>query len=322
MVNSESGPDTARMGWSRTRWHALLYLGAILAFCSISPPARLLWRRRSADDAEQRKRRFANITIALRALGFATLIFLAFAYRDRHDHRIITLHPFSIRTQWYGILGLIGWAYLMAALVFLIFRTNAVALLTCTALMLGFYAADRNGLFGDLWLARHVSIGETLGSQAAITTAGVLLASILLSPTTTTLRSRFRFTLLFIAACAAAALITYRTWGISKNDATPAWCMWACVVTATLWLLFYLIADVWGFKRLTWPLAIAGMNVLLAYLISEGLESWLREAHLGHWYERLAAGGLNQAIARSVGVSALILLITAVLNRIGFRVRL
>ena len=309
MVNSEGGPSTDVMGWSATLWRSLLYVAAILAFCDINP------RRGRAPAVKW-------VTVGLRVLGFATLIFLAFAYRDRHEHRIITLHPFSIRTQWYGILGLIGWAYLMAALVFLIFRTNQTAVATCVALMLGFYAADRSGLFDHLWLARHVSIGETLGSQAAITTAGVLLASILLTPQMTTLWSRIRFTLLFIAACAAAALLTYRPWGISKNEATPAWCMWACVVTAALWLVFYLIADVWGWQRLTWPLAIAGTNVLLAYLISEGLESWLREAHLSRWYGHLAAGGLNHAIARSLGVAAVILIITAALNRVGFRVRI
>src|SRR5213075_1772136 len=34
MVNSESGPSSKHMGWSRNAWTSLLYLAAILSFCS------------------------------------------------------------------------------------------------------------------------------------------------------------------------------------------------------------------------------------------------------------------------------------------------
>src|SRR5262249_14866698 len=114
MVNSESGPDTKMMGWTRTKWHALMYASAICAFCSSTLPPRI-WGTLATRWA--RPVRYLNI--GLRVLGLATLIFLAFCYRDRHDHRIITLSPFAIRTEWYGILGLIGWAYLEASIVYL-----------------------------------------------------------------------------------------------------------------------------------------------------------------------------------------------------------
>src|SRR5947209_6909761 len=69
------------------------------------------------------------IARALGVVAFAALVYLAFAFRGKDDHRIITLSPFSIHTEWYGILGLIGWAYLVAAIVFLVFRGHRTALL-------------------------------------------------------------------------------------------------------------------------------------------------------------------------------------------------
>jgi len=99
MVNSESGPSGKLMGWSRTAWTSLLYLAAILSFCSLRPRV---------------------LAIVLRVIGWGTMIFLAFAYRGSKGERIIELHStwpiVSIRTEWYGILGLIGWAYLVACI--------------------------------------------------------------------------------------------------------------------------------------------------------------------------------------------------------------
>ena len=68
--------------------------------------------------------------------------------------------------------------------------------------------------------------------------------------------------------------------------------------------------------------AIAGANVLLAYLISEGMESWFRILHLSNWYDCLAEPTLTHAVARSVTCAALILALSALLNRVGFRLKL
>jgi hypothetical protein len=70
------------------------------------------------------------------------------------------------------------------------------------------------------------------------------------------------------------------------------------------------------------PLSIAGGNVLLAYLISEMLPSVLDLLDLGDWYGRLGQANLACAIGRSVGCAAAILLVTALLNRAGFRLKL
>ena len=201
MVNAEEGPSS-RPHLSRDWWTALMFGSAILAFCRIAP----FWVKK--DDA-QRQHRWQMISLISRSVGFAGIIALAFLYsKNSHRHgvamtsHIITLVPFSIRTSWYGILGLIGWAYFMGAIVYLIFREKRLPLAVCTALLLGFWVAEHNGSFDNFYLPgfltsfgailsnvigtidAHVNLGEDLGSLAAITTAGVLLATILVTPET------------------------------------------------------------------------------------------------------------------------------------------
>jgi heparan-alpha-glucosaminide N-acetyltransferase len=313
MVNDT--PDSEQMGWSGSLWSTLMFLAAIFAFCSITPPA-------ATENPKKRQHLFRTISTVLRLLGLVSLVILAFAFRGREGHRIISLSPFSIHTSWYGILGLIGWAYLVGAIVYLAFRDNRTALLGCAVLLLCLYPADRKGAFHDFWLARYVGIGEVLGSHPSITVAGILLATILITPGTMGVWSRTRFTLLFIGGFSAGAFLLNGLYGISKNNATPSWCLWACAITAALWLVLYFVSDVRPVRFVARPLAIAGQNVLLAYLISEMLPSALELFNLDEWYGSLAAPGLACAIARSAGCAVLILCATAGLNRLGFRLRL
>jgi predicted acyltransferase len=304
MVNEP--PDPEAMGWSAPLWSVLMYLSAILAFSSLAAAGRPA----------------AGAARAVRVLGWAALAGLAFAYRGADGQRIITLSPFSVHTQWYGILGLIGWAYLVAALAYLAFGVRRTALLGCAALLMCLYPADRTGAFDGSWLSRHVGIGGVLGSQAAIAVFGAMLASILVTPDTAGVRARVTFTLLFIAGCAAAALLLHGLYGIDKNSATPSWCLWACAITAALWLGFYLLCDVWAVRPLARPLAAAGANVLLAYLLSEMLPAALELSHLGGWYGGLAGPDLAHAVARSAGCAAVILSLTCLLNRAGLWLKL
>jgi len=305
-------PDRAALGWPGEWWCVLMYLSAIVAFCSFSPPS-------SASEARRKQWRIAGFWVRL--AGLASLAWLAFAFRDAKGHRIITLATFSVDTSWYGILGLIGWAYLVTALVFLVFRTNRTAILGCMVLLMCLFAADKNGLFEGFWLNRIVGIGETLGSLAAIAVCGLLMGSMLNAADMSSLKARTTFTFWLVASCAAAALLLNRAYGISKNNATPSWCLWACAVTGTLWYGFYLISDVRPVKIISGPLILSGQNVLLAYLISEMLPGLLDALRLSYGYGHLAMT-VPSAIARSTLCSVIILIVSTSLNRIGFRLKL
>jgi predicted acyltransferase len=308
-------PSTEAMGWSGTLWAVLMYTSALLAFSGFSLPGR-------GAKPEQRRADLAKLLGAVKVVGFLGLLALALCYRGKNDERILRLAPFAISTSWYGILGLIGWAYAVGGGVFLAFRQNRAALLACMALLLCLFPAARNGAFEGFFLANWVGIGDTLGSLPSITVAGIILATILRTPDTQTTRSRLRFATLFITGCSAAALLLHGLYGIHKNSATPSWCLWACAITAALWVGFYVISDLKPVPFLSRPFAVAGENVLLAYLLSSVLPSLLVLLGLIDWYSRLAQPYLVNAIGRSVACSVFVLAVTAVLNRLGFRLRL
>ena len=303
MVNGESGGGTA--------WVIAMFLSAIFAFASISP--------RGAPPESATFWKWFNLGV--RIIGFAGLLYAAVIF-NRRGHHILTFNPLHINTSWYGILGLIGWAYFAAATVYLLFRSHRTALLGCVALLACFYPADREGFFENFWPAHFVNFGEALGSLAGIAVAGVLLASALVVPDKRTHSARINFALLFIGGFAFAALLTNGLYGISKNNATPSWCFWADAITGALWVVFYLFCDVKPVSLVAKPLALAGQNVLLAYLLSEMMEAVLNFLHLGNWYGSLSEGSLAGAIARSAGCGVFLLLITVGLNRVGFRLKL
>ena len=306
-------PDSDALGWSGEWWCTFMYLAAIFAFCSISP--------RNVD-AKSKWSAWKISSLVLRVAGLVALVWLAFAFRGDKGQRIITLAPFHLDTDWYGILGLIGWAYLVAAMVYLIFRGHRTAILGSLVLLMCLFAADKKHLFDNFWLNNIVGIGETLGSQAAIAVGGLLLGSILVATDLTSVKARAKFTFWFAAGCAAAAWLLNPLYGISKNNATPSWCLWACCITAALWFLFYLVCDVRPVKIISHPLAFAGQNVLLAYLLSEMLPGLLDVLHLGDWYGGLGESSLTSAVARSALCGVVILLISSGLNRLGFRLKL
>ncbi|GLZ31571.1 hypothetical protein Lesp02_37590 [Lentzea sp. NBRC 105346] len=261
-------PDPARMGMSEALYMVLM-LGAGILFCTT--------------------------VRVLRVAGLAGLLALAFVYTTKKGAHVVNLDPFSIKTGWWGILGLIGWSYLVAALVYLLVRHHRhkrVALFGAVVLLLCLYPIGKIGPF---------KVGE-LAAHSAIAVAGVLFV------TSLTVRSA----LVFIAGSAAGALLLQQFWGISKVHATPPWCLWACAVTAALWLVLHRVP--------AGILAVAGGNVLLAYLLSETFVPLRELAGISEWYDGLgstpAAG-----IARSLAVAVLVLAASIGLNKVGFRLR-
>ncbi len=184
MVNGEGGHANSKlMGFSGTTWTVLMFCSALLAFCSVSPPSWVI-------AGSSTKRIYRGLSLFLRTVGICGMIWAAFVFRGGKDGKqIISLDPFYIHPSWYGILGLIGWSYLVAAISFLAFRTNRTALLGCVILLLCLFAADRKGQFEGFWLSHIVGIGESLGSLASISAAGVLLGTIFLTPETSTVKA-------------------------------------------------------------------------------------------------------------------------------------
>jgi len=249
MVSSEEARPDALL--SPHLWNVLMTIGVILAWQELGP-------------GEGRGRRRA-----LRLAGAALLVLLVFAFRSQEATGLIQIRP-----SWWGILGLIGWAYLVASAIYLLVGERPAVLAGAVALLYCLYLADAAG--HAAWLAPvrpFVSVGSVLGSHAAIVVSGVLL-TLLVRRHQGDPGRLIREALGFALALAVAALLLHhlrdldQAFWYHKNHASVPWCLLASAWTALAWVALYWIVDVKGFRR--WPRLVqtAGENPLLAYLLA------------------------------------------------------
>jgi predicted acyltransferase len=292
-----------------------------------------------------------SLFMALKAVGVIGLLGLLAIYRrEPVDTRLPFLGPVEnwgwLRTEWWGILGLIGWAYLTVALLTLwLGRRREWLAGAIGVLILLHLAMRRGGLFthvdGKAWLGaarpllkslshavdglgQYVGLGDATGSLAAITMAGCLLGSILRRGSdVATPEDRVSWTKTFIVGLLIAGFMTDTFEGINKIGATPTWCLWSAALAASAWLLLYLIIDVAG--RRAWSIVVrpAGANPLVAYflhpIVTESIDAaGFGGALLGY------KDSSNPAIvvAGSFAMAIVICGLTGLLARLGLRVRL
>ena len=262
MVNAENFSDA---GWlSPALWSLLFYAGVFLSF-GLSPAA----HPDAAPTAAARLRRGA---------GVALLVAAALLFRGRGEPGLVELRP-----HWWGILGLIGWAYLVACAIFILLRRNLAAVVGTIPLLYCLYVAHAAGAFsGFSWLSGWIHVGSMLGSQAAITVSGLAMGIVLSSgDSAATPSQRLRFAFLYAVALAAAAHLLHAAHGIhamfifNKNLATPPWCLLSSAITVAVWAALYCIIDLRGSHRWASLLEGAGQNALTAYLLAFVLDAFL-----------------------------------------------
>ncbi len=245
MVNSE---DISGQGWLPARaWVLLVYAAVCLVWMNLPGIRRPL---------------------GFRIAGLLLLVGLAFAFRGTGEPTLIELRP-----SWWGILGLIGWAYLVASVIYLASRGTSLVLAGAIPLLYCVYFADQVGFFAPLsTLDSWVDFGSMLGSHAAITTSGALLGLTLLHPARSH-RSRIVSAAWCGAAFAAAGLLLHSLHGLhpmfiySKNAATPPWCLLSSAWTAWIFAGIYWLVDMTGVRKGTGWLARAGQNALFAFIL-------------------------------------------------------
>jgi len=309
MVNAEQGAVAGV--FSPDAWNVLMTLAAFLVWQT--PP--------STDSAR-------GWSVA-RSLGVVALVALAFLYRSADVTGAIQVRP-----HWWGILGLIGWAYLMSAGAFLLIGARPGRLLAVAAALYGLFFLDQTGVVP--WLVSFqdvLSVGEVLGSHAALVVTGTVLVTWFVQARDhgmalpqASLRS-----VLYGAALIAAGLALHQfkdvsqIFWISKIMATPAWCLISGGLTAIVWAVLLLFVDQAGWRR--WPpvVTIAGEQALLIYLIAPLLGSLLALSAPVFGGENPYAklgGDLLRGTARSIVFAWVVVRLAGWLRTRGLRLRL
>lgn len=233
------------LGYSRAVYYLIMLLGFFLIWNQY--PKDFKWKK------------------GLVALGAACLVFLALTYRTKDGG--------LLHASWWGILGLIGWAYLFCAALYVFCRKRLLAL-PLVWLSLVVVNAVTSGLRdGSTLIAPDNIITNFAGALHLGEGSGPLMAmgGMLLSLCDMSLRSRpgwQRVVLGLTAAFAFLALgiLSHRWWIISKNLGTLPWCFYVTALSVALYTLLRLLEE-HGITRWFAPFRPAGTATLTVYMM-------------------------------------------------------
>jgi heparan-alpha-glucosaminide N-acetyltransferase len=250
-----------------------------------------------------------------RAAGIITLVILALIYKGGEDGSLNNFAP-----QWWGILGLIGWAYLASGLI-TVFAGNRIGVIAaawlffCILSMVNKAGYIPNGSF--ISFVPNAILGGTL---TGLTMGGVLTAYLFRYYRARNANTKMTLVFLgFALLLIAASVITRPYWKLAKLGATPAWLFLCSAFTLLTFTLVYWIADV--YKKSNWFNIIrpAGTDTLLCYLIPYFVYAIIRAASF-HWPDVIITGGVG--LLKSLLLALFCVFVTGQLSRAGVKLKL
>lgn len=296
MVNAESGYNEEAMGMRIGVWSLLFY-----------PCVILVWNYYT----------FQNKTWAylLRGIGIAGLIALALIFRAGEDGTQY------LQPKWWGILGLIGWAYFYTCVIYQVFRGNKYYLLAMVGVCILIYAVGRSDFAqGNALLGWTRSVASHATHTLLVLCGAILTLIFFEQKEEKSLRSRLNEALAFAAILFAAGLILRPYYHIGKIGATPTWGLYSSVIAIIVFIFLYWIADLKGINRWTRFFQPAGSNPLLTYIIPFIMWALYRTFHFYPLPDSLRTGIIGVIYCLAYG--AAILVFVKWLNRMHIKLQL
>lgn len=260
----------------------------------------LVWN--SYPHAETKSMKY--LFIGLRMAGTALLVFLYLIYKGNNGQL------FGI--QWWGILGLIGWTYMVCALVYLFTKQYLMRTMVVWVLFVVLSVLTHSGVL-------NLGVVPSDMTLHALGMSGVLTA--ILMQRLAHKKSSGRF-LLFLSGLGlimlAAFFVSHPYWIISKIQATPTWLFICTAIYFPLFGLFYWLMDVKG--KTGWFAAIkpAGTVTLTCYMLPYVWYSV--QGLLGWWYPHWMNTGIPGLI-RSLVYSLIIVQLAWLLMKLKVRLK-
>jgi len=251
---------------------------------------------------------------AAKAIGIITLITLVTVYRGGEDGSQ------RFAPHWWGILGLIGWAYLVSGLITVFSKNNFYIILAGWVFFSVLSMVSHAGLLPHNNIISAIPDAIRGGTLTGLTMGGVLTS--LIFQYYRKKKDNIGLTLVFLAFSAiliALSVITRPYWKLAKLGATPAWLFLCSAFTILTFLAIYWLADVK--RKANWFNLIkpAGTDTLLCYLIPYFMYAIVRLAGV-HLPDALLTGGVG--LLKSFLFALLCVVITGLLNKSGVRLKL
>ena len=298
--------SAADTGLSEPLWKFLVLTAVFVLWAAVP---------KTAGPRERRRRLVLKIAAAV------LLAALVIIFRGKGEDGTVTW----LQHSWWGILGMIGWTYLAASLVFLASKGNRTVLAGAIGVMTALYIGGRHGaldFFGPVNTFLGHGVGSIFGSHTAIVTAGMLAGTVFLPGSDVARpRERIRFLAVVGFLLVLSGYLLRPLHGFSKIAGTESWTLATAGMCCLVFLGFYLVLDVAGLRRAASFLVPAGRNPLAAYLLPDQLNNILLllgavlPINLWRIFWPFADKGGAAGMLNAAAMTALILLFTTLLTR-------
>jgi heparan-alpha-glucosaminide N-acetyltransferase len=231
-------------GIGKNLWALLMYTGVFL-----------IWNKYKEND-----KNFFTIA-GLRLAGIAILVALVFIFRSGEME-----NNGSLITSWWGILGLIGWGYLVAALVYLAVRDSILNTVVAFIFFLAMNILSKLDMLGSLNPVKTI-LGVIIEGNVPMIVLSGSLTSLILKKYLKTTPFKAIVTIVTIGAISITAGFILRHWFIiSKIQATPSWGLICNGISMLLFASLFWMIDIKKYSGWTFFLKPAGENSLTTYL--------------------------------------------------------
>ncbi len=250
--------------------------------------------------------------LLLQTIGVALFVFLAAIYKGGS-----TGHMEWMKTHWWGILGLIGWAYLFNTVIY-IYLGKRIVFLIMAFIIFQLLNIQEFTSFTQIPTFKLV----VSASMHASVCAGMVAGSLLLKYQRLNKEPVFIMALLILAAASLIYGFLMRPYwgGFSKIRATPSWTSVCIGISAMSFLMIYIIVDKLKFSLWARPFKIAGTNTLTCYVMPYFVYPILVMTGGFSLFEGLSDG--NVGLLKSLLFSFAIIAIVAMLNKIKIKLKI
>ena len=222
--------------------------------------------------------------------------------------------PEGLSPSWWGILGIIGWAYLVCAGIYLFVKGDFIKLIIALALLVALNICFHIKLFDRLWVFND-------GSSDSLVMFGVVISLLYSKIIAKGSYDRLWawFTMLGTGLIILGFIVRPYTEGISKIRSTPAWVFICTGIGILIFELLIWLIDVKG--KVNWFKIIkpAGTSTLTCYLIPYFMVAIFTITDFN--YPHIFNYGIG-GIIRSFAVSFFVIIITGFLEKRRLRLKI
>ncbi|MFY8298270.1 heparan-alpha-glucosaminide N-acetyltransferase domain-containing protein [Pseudoalteromonas sp. SS15] len=290
MVNTIYGYDESKMLISMPLWTLLMYASVLL-----------IW-------SHYPKHLSSVLVKGCKYLGILGLIVLAYIYEGPYG---------GMTPQWWGILGLIGWAFIFSVAVYLFTKQDVIKLIAASLAFVALYFVIEH-LSGINGVLDRLVEDNRNHTHATIVLAGVVMSLIFYHAKLTDKKWFNYFAFVFVSG--ALTLLSWWHWPVSKIWATPSWAFMSIFFCALIFGAIYYIVELKAQTDWCKVFEPAANNPLLIYILPYILIAALQLLSIPARPEFMSSGVMG--IVWSLGFAVMMMFAVTGLNKLGVRLKL